>query len=101
MAPRRTSSANDIFVDKPCSRPRLVSAATRAYTSLTHPWCFTPQLYTVRPDTIQALVDFVRSRPAQPVEAFERRSNAVIAHDAEDQLIRIKAPAQSAFGRQE
>jgi pimeloyl-ACP methyl ester carboxylesterase len=63
------------------------------------PWCFTPQLYAARPDYIQALVDFVRSRPAQPVEAFERQSNAVIAHDAQEQLGRIKAPTQITFGR--
>src|SRR5512135_1672872 len=34
------------------------------------PWCFTPELYAARPDYIQSLADFVRSRPAQPVSAF-------------------------------
>ena len=63
------------------------------------PWCFTPQLYATRPDYIQSLADFVRSRPAQPLEAFERQSNAVIAHDVEDQLNRIRAPTQITFGR--
>jgi pimeloyl-ACP methyl ester carboxylesterase len=63
------------------------------------PWCFTPELYAARPDYIQALADFVKSRPAQPLDAFMRQSNAVIAHDAEAQLGRIEAPAQITFGR--
>lgn len=32
------------------------------------PWCFTPELYVERPEFVDTLVDFVRSRPAQPVE---------------------------------
>ena len=34
------------------------------------PWCFTPELYAARPDYIQSLADFVRSRPAQPLASF-------------------------------
>jgi proline iminopeptidase len=41
----------------------------------------------------------VRSRPQQPLDAFLRQSNAVIAHDAEAQLGRIAAPTQITFGR--
>jgi 3-oxoadipate enol-lactonase len=63
------------------------------------PWCFTPELYASRPDYIGALSDFVRGRPAQPLDAFMRQSNAVIAHDAEAQLGQIKAPVQITFGR--
>lgn len=63
------------------------------------PWCFTPELYAARPDYINALSDFVRGRPAQPVDAFIRQSNAVIAHDCESQLGKIKAPTQITFGR--
>ncbi|HTP30391.1 MAG TPA: alpha/beta hydrolase [Anaeromyxobacteraceae bacterium] len=63
------------------------------------PWCFTPELYAARPDYIQALADFVRGRPAQPLDAFARQSNAVIAHDAEAQLGKIRAPTQITFGR--
>jgi len=63
------------------------------------PWCFTPELYAAKPDYIQSLAAFVRSRPAQPVEAFIQQSNAVIAHDAEAQLGKIKAPTQITFGR--
>jgi pimeloyl-ACP methyl ester carboxylesterase len=62
------------------------------------PWCLTPELYAAKPDHIQALSDFVRSRPAQPLEAFVRQSNAVLAHDVEAQLGRIKAPTQITFG---
>jgi hypothetical protein len=50
------------------------------------PWCFTPELYASKPDYIQALSDFVRGRPEQPVDAFIRESDAVMAHDAEAQL---------------
>ena len=63
------------------------------------PWCLTPELYAAKPDYIQSLADFVRSRPAQPLAAFIQQSNAVIAHDVEAQLGRITAPTQLTFGR--
>jgi len=63
------------------------------------PWCFTPELYAAKPDYIQSLADFVRGRPAQPLDAFRQESNAVRAHDAEAQLGKIKAPTQITFGR--
>jgi 3-oxoadipate enol-lactonase len=63
------------------------------------PWCFTPELFAQKPDYIQALSDFVRSRPKQPVDAFIQESDAVIAHDAEAQLGKIQAPTQITFGR--
>jgi 3-oxoadipate enol-lactonase len=63
------------------------------------PWCFTPELYAKKPEYIQALSDFVRGRPKQPVDAFMQHSNAVIAHDAEAQLGKITAPTQITFGR--
>lgn len=63
------------------------------------PWCFTPELYDARPDYIQALADFVRGRPVQPLDSFMRQSNAVIAHDADAQLGKILAPTQITFGR--
>jgi len=62
------------------------------------PWCFTPELYAQKPDYIQALCDFVRSRPRQPVDAFIRQSDAVIGHDALAQLGKIRAPTQITFG---
>ncbi len=63
------------------------------------PWCFTPELYASKPDYIGSLAQFVRGRPAQPLDAFMRQSNAVIAHDAEAQLGKIKAPTLITFGR--
>lgn len=63
------------------------------------PWCFTPELYAAKPEYIQSLADFVRSRPAQPVTAFLQQSNAVIGHDVAAQLGRIKVPTQITFGR--
>ncbi len=63
------------------------------------PWCFTPELYAAKPEYIQSLSDFVHSRPKQPLDAFIQESNAVIAHDAEAQLGKIKAPTQITFGR--
>ncbi|MFN8472704.1 MAG: alpha/beta hydrolase [Anaerolineae bacterium] len=63
------------------------------------PWCFTPELYAARPEYIQALADFVRSRPAQPLAAFMQESDAVLAHDCEAPLGKIQAPTQITFGR--
>jgi pimeloyl-ACP methyl ester carboxylesterase len=63
------------------------------------PWCFTPELYAQKPDYVQSLSDFVRSRPKQPIDAFMRESDAVIAHDAQAQLGKIQAPTQITFGR--
>ena len=63
------------------------------------PWCFTPELYAEKPEYIDSLAAFVRSRPAQSVSAFLQQSNAVIGHDAEAQLNRISAPTQITFGR--
>ena len=63
------------------------------------PWCFTPELYASKPEYIQALADFVRGRPKQLVEAFLLESDAVIAHDAQAQLAKVRAPTQITFGR--
>jgi pimeloyl-ACP methyl ester carboxylesterase len=65
------------------------------------PWCFTPELYAAKPDYIEQLAAFVRGRPAQPLEAFLRQSDAVIAHDAMSALDRIQAPTQITFGRRD
>lgn len=62
------------------------------------PWCFTPELYAARPDYIQTLAAFVRSRPAQSLASFIEQSNAVIGHDVEGQLGSITALTQITFG---
>jgi 3-oxoadipate enol-lactonase len=63
------------------------------------PWCFTPELYTTRPEYVESLAAFVRSRPAQPLPAFLRQSSAVLGHDVEAQLGRITTPTLITFGR--
>jgi len=63
------------------------------------PFCFTPELYAAKPEYIDQLAGFVRSRPAQPVDAFLRQADAVIAHDAVGQLGKITAPTQITFGQ--
>lgn len=62
------------------------------------PWCLTPDLYAAKPEYIQVLADFVRSRPEQSVSSFIEQSNAVIAHDISASLGRIVAPTQITFG---
>jgi pimeloyl-ACP methyl ester carboxylesterase len=62
------------------------------------PWCFTPDMYVQRPEFVDALTDFVRSRPAQPVDAFMAQTDAVLAHDASGALSAIEAPTLITFG---
>ncbi len=62
------------------------------------PFCFSPEMYAGRPEAIDALVDFVRSRPAQPLEAFLAQSEAALAHDVRALLADIQAPALITFG---
>ena len=62
------------------------------------PWCLTPELYSKRPEYIQSLVEFVRSRPAQSLESFLQQSNAVLAHNIENKISRIKARTQITLG---
>ena len=62
------------------------------------PWCFTPEMYVERPEFVDTLVDFVRGRPAQPVDAFLAQTDAVIAHDASAVLGDIDVPTLITFG---
>jgi len=82
---------------------RMILQATGSVTELIiagiFPWCFTPDLYANSPDYIQSLTAFVRSRPAQPADAFIRQTDAVLSHDIESQLSKIKAPTQITFGQ--
>jgi pimeloyl-ACP methyl ester carboxylesterase len=63
------------------------------------PLCFTPELYAAKPEYIDSLAEFVRSRPMPPVDAFLRQSDAVLAHDATGVLRLIEAPTQITFGQ--
>lgn len=62
------------------------------------PWCFTPELYAARPEYIDSLADFVRSRPMPPVEKLMLQSAAVLGHDARAVLGSIQAPTLVTFG---
>jgi 3-oxoadipate enol-lactonase len=62
------------------------------------PWCFTPEMYVERPEFVATLEDFVRGRPAQPVDAFLAQVDGVVAHDASAVLGDIDAPTLITFG---
>jgi pimeloyl-ACP methyl ester carboxylesterase len=62
------------------------------------PWCFTPEMYVERPEFVETLVEFVRGRPAQPVDAFLAQTEAALAHDASAVLGEIDAPTLITFG---
>jgi 3-oxoadipate enol-lactonase len=62
------------------------------------PWCFTPDMYDSRPEYVDSLAEFVRGRPMPPVDVFMRQSEAVLHHDATEQLARIQAPTLITFG---
>jgi pimeloyl-ACP methyl ester carboxylesterase len=62
------------------------------------PWCFTPETYAARPDFIEEVAGFIRSRPKQSVRAFLEHARAVLDHDARAELSAIKAPTQITFG---
>ena len=62
------------------------------------PWCFTPEMYVERPEFVDTLVEFVHSRPAQPVAAFLAQIDAVVAHDAGAALREINIPTLITFG---
>ena len=93
----------DAFIEAIIESWRIMLKATGSVTEMIiagiFPWCFTPELYASKPDYIQSLAGFVRSRPPQPADAFLRQADAVLAHDVESQLGQIKAPTQITFGR--
>jgi pimeloyl-ACP methyl ester carboxylesterase len=93
----------DLFVKTVVEGWQVMVRGTRSVTETViqgiFPWCFTPGLYVAKPDYVESLAAFVRGRPAQPVDAFMRQSNAVIAHDVEPHLGKITAPTQVTCGR--
>lgn len=96
-------SKTDAFLQAVVESWRILLNATGGVTELIiagiFPWCFTPELYVTKPDYIQSLAAFVRTRPAQPPEAFISQTEAVLAHDIESHLGQIKVPTQITFGR--
>jgi pimeloyl-ACP methyl ester carboxylesterase len=93
----------DLFLKTVVEGWQVMAKALGSVTELViqgiFPWCLTPELYAAQPDQIDALSAFARSRPAQPVDAFLKQSNAVITHDVESHLNKITAPTQITFGR--
>jgi pimeloyl-ACP methyl ester carboxylesterase len=75
-------------------RPTIADVVTQGI----FPWCFTPEMYVERPEFVDTLVEFVRSRPAQPVDAFLAQTDAAIAHDASAVLSQIDAPTLITVG---
>ena len=55
-------------------------------------------MYVSRPEFVDTLVDFVRSRPAQPLDAFLAQTEAAIAHDASAVLGEIGVPTLITVG---
>ncbi len=95
-------SASDPFLRSVVETWRIMARGLDSVTEMViagiFPWCFTPELYAARPEYIDSLADFVRSRPMPPVDAFLRQSGAVLAHDATAALARIEAPTLITFG---
>lgn len=94
---------SDLFVKTAVEGWQVMAKALGSVTEMVilgiFPWCLTPELYAAKPDYIQSLAAFVRGRPAQPLDAFMRQSNAVMEHDVEAHLRKITAPTQITFGR--
>jgi 3-oxoadipate enol-lactonase len=94
--------ATDPFLRSVVETWRIMAGGLGSVTEMViagiFPWCFTPELYAARPEYIDSLADFVRSRPMPPVDAFLRQSGAVLAHDATAALGGIEAPTLITFG---
>jgi len=65
------------------------------------PMCFTPEMYVDRPEFVDTLKDFVRSRPAQPIDAFLAQTEAAITHDSAPVLGEIHVPTLITVGAQD
>ena len=94
---------SDSFINTVVESWQVMAKAWNSVPELTakgiFPWCFTPEFYVSNSEYIESLVAFVRSRPEQPVDAFIRQTEAVLAHDVEARLSDIKAPTQITFGQ--
>jgi pimeloyl-ACP methyl ester carboxylesterase len=95
--------ATDPFLRVIVEQWRIMAQALDSVTEMVikgiFPWCFTPELYASRPEYIDSLAEFVRSRPMPPVDAFLRQSEAVMTHDARSVLGDVRAPTLITFGR--
>jgi pimeloyl-ACP methyl ester carboxylesterase len=62
------------------------------------PLAFTPEMYVARPEFVDTLADFVRSRPAQPLDAFLAQTEAAMTHDVSPALGEIGVPTLITVG---
>jgi pimeloyl-ACP methyl ester carboxylesterase len=94
--------ATDAFLKTVVEQWRALASVLPSVADVTiqgiFPWCFTPEMYVHRPEFVDTLTDFVRSRPAQPVAAFLAQIDAVTAHDASAALNEIDVPTLITFG---
>jgi 3-oxoadipate enol-lactonase len=94
--------ATDAFLRTVVEQWRALASVLPSVADVTiqgiFPWCFTPEMYVHRPEFVDTLTDFVRSRPAQPVDAFLAQIDAVMAHDASGALNEIDVPTLITFG---
>lgn len=94
--------ASDPFLRAVVEGWRIIAQGLDSVTDMVikgvFPWCFTPELYAARPDYIESLAEFVRSRPMPPVDALLRQSQAVLDHDARAVLASVQAPTLITFG---
>jgi pimeloyl-ACP methyl ester carboxylesterase len=74
--------------------PSVVDAVIQAI----FPLCFTPEMYVSRPEFADTLADFVRGRPAQPLDAFLAQTEAAMAHDVSPVLGEIDVPSLITVG---
>jgi pimeloyl-ACP methyl ester carboxylesterase len=77
--------------------PRLPSVADVVIQAI-FPLCFTPEMYVSRPELADALAEFVRGRPAQPLDAFLAQTDAVLAHDGAPVLGDVGVPTLITVG---
>ena len=57
-----------------------------------------PNLFANNGEHIGALAEFVKGRPEQSVAGFKAQCDAVLSHDCESELGKIKAPTLLTFG---
>lgn len=62
------------------------------------PLCFTPEMYVGRPEDLDGLAEFVRGRPAQPLDAFLAQTEAAMTHDVTPILGEISVPSLVTVG---
>jgi 3-oxoadipate enol-lactonase len=77
--------------------PTLPSVADAVIQAI-FPLCFTPEMYVDRPEFVETLTDFVRGRPAQPLDAFLAQTEAAMTHDVSPVLGEIGVPSLITVG---